>query len=91
MGDVADDILSTLGVDEATSLNDISAFNNHFDACKNVKVECAKFNLRVQNQGESADFIQDLYNLANECEFGALKEGLIRDRIVVGVRDDTLQ
>ena len=72
MGDVADDILTTLGVDEeATNLNDIiSAFNNHFDAVDS--------------------FIQDLYKLANECEFGGLKEELIRDRVVVGVRDDTL-
>ena len=93
MGDVADDILTTLGVDEeATNLNDIiSAFNNHFDAHKNVIVKRAKFNWRVQNQGESVDsFIQDLYKLANKCEFGALKEELIRDHIVVGVRDDTL-
>ena len=70
---VADDILTTLGVDEeATNLNDIiSAFNNHSDARKNVIVESAKFNRHVQNQGESVDsFIQDLYKLANECEFG---------------------
>ena len=76
MGDVADDILTTLGVHkEATNLNDIiSAFSNHFDARKNVIVERAKFSRRVQNQGESVDsFIQDLYKLANECEFGALK------------------
>ena len=93
MGDAADDILTTLGVDEeATNLNDIiSAFKNHFDARKNVIVERAKFNRHVQNQGESVDsFIQDLYKLADECEFGGLKEELIRDRIVVGVRDDTL-
>ena len=76
MGDVADGILTTLGVDEeAKNLNDISAFNNHFNARKNVIVERAKFNRRVQNQGESVDsFIQDLYKLANECEFGGLKE-----------------
>ena len=93
MGDVADGILTTLGVDEeATNLNDIiSAFNNHFNARKNVIVEHVKFNQRVQNQRESVDsFIQDLYKLANECEFGGLKEELIRDRVVVGVRDDTL-
>ena len=80
MGDVADDILTTLGVDEeAANLNDIiCAFNNHFDARKNVIIERAKFNRRVQNQGESVDsFIQDLYKLANEREFGALKEELI--------------
>ena len=53
--DAADDILTTLGVDEnTTKLKDIiSAFNNHFDARKNVIVERAKFSTRVQNQGET--------------------------------------
>ena len=41
--------------------------------------------------GESAHtFIQDLYRLAEDCECGSLKNGLIRDLIVVGVLDDSL-
>ncbi len=41
--------------------------------------------------GESVDtFIQELYRLAEDCEYGSLKDGLIRDRIVVGVLDDSL-
>ena len=35
-------------------------------------------------------FIQDLYRLAENCEYGTLKDELIRDRIIVGVLDDTL-
>lgn len=35
-------------------------------------------------------FIQDLYPLADNCEYGTLKDQLIRDRIVVGDLDDTL-
>ena len=35
-------------------------------------------------------FIQDLYKLSEDCEYGPLKEDLTRDRIVVGVFDDTL-
>ena len=35
-------------------------------------------------------FIQDLYRPAEDCEYGSLKDGLVRDRIVVGVLDDTL-
>ena len=34
-------------------------------------------------------FITSLYNLA-DCEFGGLKEQLIYDRIVVGIRDFSL-
>lgn len=38
--------------------------------------------------GESVDsFVTALYSLAETCEYGALKEELIRDRIVIGVRD----
>ena len=34
--------------------------------------------------------IQDLYRLAEDCDYGTLKDNLIRDRIVVGVVDDSL-
>ncbi|GFO20836.1 Pol polyprotein [Plakobranchus ocellatus] len=44
-----------------------------------------------RQSGESVDaFIQDLHRLADECDYLTLKEELIRDRIVVGVRDDEL-
>ena len=43
-------------------------------------------NRRRQNPGESVDtFIQDLYRLAENCEYGSR-----RDRIIVGVLGDTL-
>jgi len=44
-----------------------------------------------QLAGESVDtFIQDLYRLAEDCEYGSLKDSLIRDRVVVGVANDSL-
>ena len=50
--------------------------------------ERARFNLRKQEEGESVDqFITSLYTLAEHCDYGALKDELIRDRIVVGLRD----
>ena len=46
---------------------------------------------KYYKQGEEIDvFIQDLHKIADECEYGTLKEELIRDRIVVGVTDDML-
>ena len=66
-------------------------FEGHFIIKRNVIFERAKFNLRVQKEGESADnFITDLYTLAEHCQFGALHDELIRDRIVVGLRDKAL-
>ena len=53
--------------------------------------EQAQFNRRKQAQGESIDaFIQDLDQLAKNCEYGTLKEDLIRDRIIVAVLDEGL-
>ena len=46
------------------------------------------FNRRVQKPDESVDsFITDLHRLAEFCEYGDLHDQLIRDRIVVGLRD----
>ena len=94
MGDVVYDILATLtGVDEATTAcADLSAaFDAHFGGRKNTIFARVKFNRRVQRMGETVDnFIQDLHKLAEDCEYGALKDELIRDRIVVGVSDDDL-
>ena len=53
--------------------------------------ERAKFNKRVQLVGESAEqYITALYQLAENCNYGELKSEMIRDRLVVGIRDDNL-
>ena len=94
MGDEADDILSsfTMSDDDREKYDAVKAKSEgHFIIKRNVIFERAKFNLRVQKEGESADnFITDLYTLAEHCQFGALHDELIRDRIVVGLRDKAL-
>jgi len=48
----------------------------------------ALFNRRVQKLGESIDdFITDLHKLAKDYNYGNSCEEMIRDRLVVGVRD----
>ena len=50
-----------------------------------------RFNLRCQEEGESAPlFITDVYALAEHCDYGDLRDELIWDRLVVGVRDSKL-
>ncbi|UYV61897.1 hypothetical protein LAZ67_1007006 [Cordylochernes scorpioides] len=45
----------------------------------------------MQEEGEPIDkFITSLYNLAESCEYATLHDEMIRDRIVVGVRDKNL-
>ena len=89
MGDCADDILATLRLDETKATYDEvrTALNGYFDVRRNLIVQRALFNKRHQSVDT---FIQDLYRLAEDCEYGSLKDGLIRDRIVVGVVDDSL-
>ena len=54
-------------------------------------IEHTKFNKRSQLPDEPVEqFITSLYNLAADCDFGELKDKLIRDRIVVRIRDALL-
>ncbi|UYV79219.1 hypothetical protein LAZ67_17001575 [Cordylochernes scorpioides] len=95
MDNRADDIFRTFKFEkeeEATKIDSVlKAFDSHFCVRKNIIYERAKFNLRIQEDQEPVDeFITSLYKLADSCEFEGLHEQLIRDRIVVGVRDKAL-
>ena len=69
----------------------ITKLDGFFKVRKNVIFERACFNRRNQQQGESAEqYIIVLYELAEDCEYGALHSEMIRDRLVVGIRDITL-
>ena len=69
----------------------MSKFDGYFRVRKNVIFERARFNRRSQQAGESAEqYITALYELAENCEYGALKSEMIRDRLVVGIRDSGL-
>ena len=94
MGEEADGIFMSfeLSAEEAKKYETVKAkFENKFTDKKNVIFERAKFNSRVQEQIETVDsFITDLYKLSQHCEFKNLKDELIRDRIIVGLRDRKL-
>ena len=94
MGEEADDILVSFGLttEEAKQYSVVKGkFEAHFVVKRNVIFERAKFNLRSQQDGESFDnFITDLYCLAEYRKFGTLRDDLIRDRIVVGIKDKKL-
>ena len=50
--------------------------------------ERAQFNQRNQLQGESAEvYIAALYSLTEHCDYSHLTDQMIRDRLVVGIRD----
>ena len=94
MGDEADDILRSfrLSEEDAKKYDVVKAkFDGYFVKRRNVIYERAKFNQRCQELGESVDsFITALYGLAEYCGYAGLHDEMIRDRIVVGLRDARL-
>ncbi|XP_070381681.1 uncharacterized protein [Dermacentor albipictus] len=66
-------------------------FDGYFIKESNVVYESACFHKRHQMPGESIDqFMTALHVLADKCDFGEFKQRLIRDRFVVGLRDEKL-
>ena len=58
----------------------------------NVTMERHKFNTRMQQRGESIQsFVADLKNKASACEFGELKDEMIKDRLVCGIENQRLR
>ena len=69
----------------------LEKFNSFLEVRKNVIFESARFNRRNQLPDETAEqYIMALYNLTANCKYGAMEEDLIRDRLVVGIRDSAL-
>ncbi|XP_075726139.1 uncharacterized protein LOC142767784 [Rhipicephalus microplus] len=68
-----------------------SKLNDQFVHTKNIVYESARFDLRREQLGETVDqFATELSKLADGCEFTGMKERLIRDRFVVGLRNQVL-
>ena len=57
---------------------------------KNITYERYIFNTRVQQTNETVyQYVTELNNMATTCDYGELRECLIRDRIVIGISDAT--
>lgn len=88
MGQKSESILLQIKDKPDTLKKTLDAFKRYFAPRTNVIFERFKFNTRKQNQGEPIDaFITDLHAMAEKCQFGELKDELIRDRVVVGMTD----
>ena len=94
MGSEADDILASFNLSEEDRKDFKKVhdkFSGYFVVRRNTIFERAKFNMRKQGDTETVDsFVTALYTLAEHCEYGSLHDEMIRDRIVVGLRDERL-
>ena len=69
----------------------LDKFDSFFKVRKNVINECARFNRRNQQSGESAEqYIMALYDLAEHCNHGDMRDEMIRNRLVFSIRDAAL-
>ena len=69
----------------------VNKFNTFFKVRRNVIFERAQFNRRNQLDGETAEqYIMEVYRLAKSCDYSDLKDKIIRDRLVMGIRDAVL-
>ncbi|XP_044748562.1 uncharacterized protein K02A2.6-like [Coccinella septempunctata] len=70
----------------------INQFEAHFMPKKNLSYERFKFFTRKQLEGETIEqFATDLKNKAKSCEFGDLKESLIKDILTCGLQSQNLR
>ena len=55
-------------------------------------MERHSFNTRNQKPGETVEsYLSALRNKAKMCDFGALQDELIRDRLVCGINSDSVR
>ena len=94
LGETSDDVLTStkISADDQIKFDSVmSKFDEFFQVRRNTIFERAKFNRRSQMAGESAEqYITALYNLVETCEYGTMTEEMMRDRLVVGMRDIAL-
>ena len=94
LGPDAEDVLVSTNInsEERKKYCDVvKKLDDFFKVRRNVIFERARFNQHSQLDGETIDqYIAVLHNLAENCDYGMLKSELIRDRIVVGIRDSAL-
>ncbi|KAI5725500.1 hypothetical protein M8J77_016303 [Diaphorina citri] len=94
MGPQAEDIFDSFGLspdDAKIYTTVVDRFKSYFVPKANVIYERAVFNRRTQQVGEAVEtFITDLHKLSQRCNYGPLRDELIRDQIVIGVLDREL-
>ena len=85
------EIQKNLPIQDRTYKNIIAALKTHFNPQKNITYERYVFNTCNQGDELTDMYVNKLRKLASTCDFGDLKDSLIRDRIVVGIRDTNVR
>ncbi|CAH0717620.1 unnamed protein product, partial [Brenthis ino] len=88
IGEKGIEIYNSFNIDiNKITLKDIKTkFDNYFEPQKNLTIIRHSFFTRMQKPEEGIDaFLTDLQNIGNKCEFGTLKESLIKDIFIANM------
>ena len=70
----------------------VKLVRDHYCPPPSVTVQRYNFNLRTQKEGETvSQFVAELRRLSEHCDFKATLDDMLRDRIVCGVRNSSVQ
>ena len=70
----------------------VQVLTQHFDPAPSKIVRRYRFNTRVRRKGESvAAYVSELRGLAQFCNYGDSLETMLRDRLVCGINDESIQ
>ena len=77
---------------DTCSLEEIKkALKSHYDPVKNITYERYLFNARCIKSRESiSDYVHTLKAIASNCEFGNFLNNMLRDRLVVGLKNQKI-
>jgi len=94
IGSDACDVFQSMVFTDETHRSDIDrvikAFDEYCIGETNVTYERYVLNNRVQDANDSFDsFLTDIRRLVKSCEYDGLEESIVKDRIVIGIRDDS--
>lgn len=91
IGEEAADLLETFELDanQVKVLDEIvKKYEEHFVGTSNPSVERAAFNMRMQLKGETFNtFLSEIKKMAARCDFGTMRDELVKDRIVCGIEN----
>lgn len=87
-------VFNAIKFEQASDKQDIDKVLQMMEkACKGVVNEIYErflFNTRTQKSGETvSEFYGELASIADNCNYGELKSSLLRDRMVVGILDES--
>ncbi|XP_024889360.1 uncharacterized protein LOC112465838 [Temnothorax curvispinosus] len=95
VGEDGIELYNTFNLQEAERNNlakVLQCFEEYCVPKKNIVYETFKFSSRMQQEGEKFDsFLAEIKKLSQTCEFGTMADRMVRDRIVLGIKDKVLQ